>query len=238
MPARDLRQSNCLGVGYCRQPVFVGRRGRGLEDFAGRAGALGGRPGAISAGSGRVGSWAAGSIELAASITENQALSRAARIAVATGPSQRRCGVADSCGFAVPRRLIASYRTRRAHGLELGPIGAAGDDQAEGGGPPFAIARVPHAGRADHAGNLENPGHGSGPRPARDRSPSGEQQLRRERGAKISRWQTGSGVRPAQTRGRLAAKGGAKVALLWNRVRVSHWAFDLGRGADSATGRG
>lgn len=242
MSARDLRQSNCLGAGYSPEPVFVGRGCGGLEEFAGRIDlvdlAPGGRQCSISAGRQLLGGRAGRSIGRPASITEKQALSCSADLAVATGPSQRASGSAESCGFAVPGRLIASYRTAAQLGAARLPIGAPGADQAGGGVPPFRRARTPYAGRAHRAGILENPSQGPGPRPARDESPSGQNEASRGRGRKVSRWQTGSGVWPAPSREKLGAKTRANGRNLRNRVGVSHRAFDLGRSANSATGRG
>jgi hypothetical protein len=237
MSARDLRQSNCLGAGYSPEPVFVWRRPASWREFAGRPVALGTWRRSISAGQQLAGGRAERSIGRSASILGFQSLSSAAQLGVATGPSQRRCGSAVSCGSAVPGRLIASYRTRSPIEADRQPIGAPGADQTGGAVPPFAIARIPYAGRADHDGNLENPRQASGPRPARDESPSGQQKADLGQGRKISRWQTGSGVRPAQVREMLGAKRAANGRELRIRVGVSHRAFDLGRSADSATGR-
>lgn len=145
--------SNKQSAQYDRERVFGGQERRGLVKFAAATIPAAGPSKPFPARSARAIGQVAGPSGLAASITQNQALSGLQSGTVAPLPSHRSAGTAEFCRFRGHRRQIASFRTGRADRRHAGQLGAS-SARAVGVRPPAAGAFVPHAGAAGHTQNL------------------------------------------------------------------------------------
>ena len=176
---------------YSPEGVFCGLGWALLEKFALEATASSGSSGPVSAGSRIAFGQAAGLSGLAASITENHALSETGCAAVAQPPSHSCCGSAEFRQKCLPCPHMADLRTQSASSERARP--ASQLQRRPGGAFPLSGSpRATYAGRARQTSNLRETGHASTPhRPATLAGPVGLWRPRAEQ----SKTQLGSGVR-------------------------------------------